>query len=169
MHLCIAASLAALAALSCATVCDETAARATAVDNATNHLFAPLMVCLLARYMLASRAGPTACPRKHCANSFTGLRRLNCTKGKVGPYVSVGVQQHRRHGPCCGRIDAHDKCCRQCNEPLVCASHGLSPCTIHVGFPSRADSLAPAVASVWAAKTEETGHEQALEAGCVAF
>ena len=32
---------------------------------------------------------------------------LNCTKGKVGPYVSVGVQQHRRHGPCCGRIDAH--------------------------------------------------------------
>src|SRR5215469_1311649 len=25
---------------------------------------------------------------------------LNCTKGKVGPYVSVGVQQHRRHGPC---------------------------------------------------------------------
>src|SRR5262249_51763504 len=77
---------------------------------------------------------------------------LNCTKGKVGPYVSVGVQQHRRHGPCCGRIDAHDKCCRQCNEPLVCASHGLSPCTIHVGFPSRADSLAPAVASVWAAK-----------------
>ena len=94
---------------------------------------------------------------------------LNCTKGKVGPYVSVGVQQHRRHGPCCGRIDAHDKCCRQCNEPLVCTSHGLSPCTIHVGFPSRADSLAPAVASVWAAKTEETGHEQALEAGCVAF
>ena len=79
------------------------------------------------------------------------------------------MQQHRRHGPCCGRIDAHDKCCRQCNEPLVCASHGLSPCTIHVGFPSRADSLAPAVASVWAAKTEETGHEQALEAGCVAF
>src|SRR5215813_11069844 len=46
MHLCIAASLAALAALSCATVCDETTARATAVDNATNHLFAPLMVCL---------------------------------------------------------------------------------------------------------------------------
>src|SRR5262249_19321060 len=107
MHLCIAASLAALAALSCATVCDETTARATAVDNATNHLFAPLMVCLLARYMLASRAGPTACPRKHCANSFTGLRRLNCTKGKVGPYASVGVQQHRRHCPCCGRIDAH--------------------------------------------------------------
>src|SRR5262249_34886888 len=30
---------------------------------------------------------------------------LNCTKGKVGPYVSVGGQQHRRHGPCCGRID----------------------------------------------------------------
>src|SRR5262245_25445509 len=82
LHLCIAASLAALAALSCATVCDETAARASAVDNATNHLFAPLMVCLLARYMLASRAGPTACTRKHCANSFTSLRRFKLHKGE---------------------------------------------------------------------------------------
>src|SRR5262249_3831669 len=31
---------------------------------------------------------------------------LNCTKGKVGPYMSVGGQQHRRHGPCCGHIAA---------------------------------------------------------------
>src|SRR5262252_6063360 len=82
MHLCIAASLAALAPPSCATVCDETAARASAVDNATNHLFAPLMVCLLARYMLASRAGPTACARKHRAHSFTGLRRFKLHKGE---------------------------------------------------------------------------------------
>src|SRR5215813_11639046 len=80
MHLCIAASLAALAALSCAIVCDETAARASAVDNATNHLFAPLMVCLFAR-MLASRAG-LACARKHCAHSFTGLRRFKLHKGE---------------------------------------------------------------------------------------
>ena len=35
MHLCIAASFAALAALSCATVCDETTARASAVDTTT--------------------------------------------------------------------------------------------------------------------------------------
>src|SRR5262245_25551190 len=28
-------------------------------------------------------------------------------KGQGRAYVSVGVQQHRRHGPCCGRIDAH--------------------------------------------------------------
>src|SRR5499426_1671716 len=105
MHLCIAASLAALAALSCATVCDETAARASAVDNATNHLFAPLMVCLLARYMLASRAGPTACARNTARILSLASGDLNCTKGKVRPYVSVGGQQHRRHGPCCGRID----------------------------------------------------------------
>src|SRR5215470_8890769 len=41
------------------------------------------------------------------------------------------------------RDRGESKCCRQCNKPLVCASHGLSPCTIHVGFPSRADSLRP--------------------------
>src|SRR5262249_12009606 len=79
-------------------------ARASTI-RCPKHLFAPLMVYLLARYMLASRAGPTACARKHRAHSFTASGDLNCTKGKVGPYVSVGGQQHRRHGPCCGRID----------------------------------------------------------------
>src|SRR5262245_16149945 len=68
-------------------------------------VFAPLMVCLLARYMLASRAGPTACARNTARILSPASGDLNCTKGKVGPYVSVGGQQHRRHGPCCGRID----------------------------------------------------------------
>src|SRR5215813_8559846 len=62
--------------------CPKRGRQPSAVDNATNHLFAPLMVCLLARYMLASRAGPTACARKHCANSFTGLRRFKLHKGE---------------------------------------------------------------------------------------
>src|SRR5262252_4510441 len=107
MHLCIAASLAALAALSCATVCDETAPRANAVDNATNHLFAPLMVCLLHDTCWLLEPGRQPAPESTARILSPASGDLNCTKGKVGPYVSVGVEQHRRHGPCCGRIDAH--------------------------------------------------------------
>src|SRR5215475_6435384 len=52
-------------------------------------------------------SGRQPAPENTARNLSPASGDLNCTKGKVGPYVSVGGQQHRRHGPCCGRIDAH--------------------------------------------------------------
>ena len=57
--------------------------------------------------VLAARAKPTACARKHCANSFTDPGRLKLHKGEGRAVPECGSAATRLHGPCCGRIDAH--------------------------------------------------------------